>query len=148
MKKRTKYIVQHLPYDLKIKILNKTGELIGVVLDRAICKVSTVEYNISIDNIEPILKPLSDIEKDFEFKGEIINAITKLHYKSYIMVGSKARKEPSIEYYGHRAILTTQKMISDLGVEIHLNQMNKNLYWINRQLLEWGFDVFGINETN
>lgn len=143
------HLAPYLPYNIEIRNVHHTTMKLenGFYLEKDMSNRFLLT-GYSLENIKPILRPLSDLTKEIEVNGEKIFPVARLHYKSYRIRGTRARIEPTVSTYSRDQILSTKKFDSQLGIDIYLEQMNRNYYWINRQLCEWHFDIFGLIEDN
>ncbi len=150
MKLELKHLAPYLPYGLKG--LQESNKLIWWLHKESnICRAEDNYHSISINDflvrkLKPILRPLTDLIEGFELEGEKIFPVHHLHYKSYRVRGSKAKVEPTINFFDDPKMISTKKGIygNSNGVDIWIDKYQKNEYWINRNLFEWHFDVFGL----
>jgi len=130
MKLELKHLVGYLPYGLKIMT-----DYDGIQEIQGMPDLFHVNYydNESdngdephIEDIKPILHPLSDLTKEIEVNGEKFVPLTEIC---------------NCEYYGYS--------------ELRSMVQNNNFYLINalqyqsiEKILEWHFDIYGLIENN
>ena len=122
MELELKHLTAYLPYNLQIKLGDgREMEVIAVRNWIGWCvtyKSENGETNIGIKAVKPILRPLSDITKEIEHKGERFIPVRKLI------------TEPDDNLYPE-----------NIDYRVVTNIMG---YEKTQKLLEWHFDVFGL----
>ena len=130
MKLELEHLAPYLPYELKIKF-NISGE-IGILeyINTKRSFAGTVEeesqtdeyyYCDNIENIKPILRPLSDLTKEIEVNGEKFYPLQK-----FGLVANKNNQE-------FFEVKIKEQWITFKEMQI---------------LISWHFDVFGLIENN
>jgi hypothetical protein len=132
MKLEPKHIIPYLPYKLKLY----AGEYflknnLDVILDR--CDVTTkiidatnLEGNWFIDQVKPILRPISDLTKEIEVNGEKFVPYKWLK-ENYLTYNKYNRN-----WFKNKTNLANIKILP---------------YDIIEKLFEWHFDIFGLIEN-
>lgn len=110
-----KELAPYLPYGLKV-FSNKIETLTGI--ECAKVKVREFDMFFPIENCKPILRPLSDLTKEIEYKGAKLVPQSKLSHLD-------------LEW-----LITSENLIMKTNYEDVL------------QLFEWHFDIFGLIEAD
>lgn len=123
MKLKIEHLAPYLPYGLKVKWGADIADLIGLIRDAVVLNGEfwMSSQKTSIENIKPILRPLSDLTKEIEVNGEKFFPIKQLDaYHNFSMMHySDIVKDPT-----------------------------RYPYTIVQRLLELHFDVFGLIPNN
>lgn len=140
MKLELKHLAAYLPYELNVSYEKKT--LLGKLVNDKISTIGTIDCTkylawtydgkflsqfdivgkgFNMDEIKPILRPLSDLTKEVEIRGKVFVPIIK--------IGFENKKD-----IANFLIFT----IKNLHVP----------YCEMQKLLEWHFDIFGLIESN
>jgi hypothetical protein len=125
MKIELKHLAPYLPYGLKVKIESKlypTPMIIGYLRGVIYCNYHGVSCSFNIEQVKPILRPLSDLTKEIEVNGEKFVPILYL-----------------IEVHGNSL---------DYSYLLSTKNVIEYSYAIVEKLLEWHFDIFGLIENN
>ena len=127
---KQEFLAMSLPYNLKIKHFDANRE------SEHICKIEVwhneevtisdgeYEYDLLLNDILPILRPLTDLTKEIEHKGEKFIPIVELLKNSSFDTSKMSEKE----------IMSFVEVYSTIDL-IALNDLP--LY------LQWHFDLFG-----
>jgi hypothetical protein len=120
-----KHLAPYLPYDLQL--IDKEGNI------RYLRAKAEGFEDISIDYVEywkakPILRPLSDLIKQLEYRG-------KLHTYSEIL------EKINLEEVGGYAMIDFSYWLSLANTKILSGGCP---YWMMEKFFEWHFDVFGL----
>ena len=136
MKIELKHLIAYLPYNVQVKYIGedrvwlKNGDITTLMpsdIDR-LCKEA---------EFKPILRPLSDLTKEIEHKGE-----------KYVPLDILAGNLPYITsdswFYnkGINIIIFFEQNIQIL--EVSLDDYDLMPYWIVKKLFEWHFDLQGL----
>ena len=101
-----------------------------------------------IDECQPILRPLTDLDKEIEINGEkfipgVKLAELKINLKLYIDISPSTNFDCKIVQKPFGKILKVSKL-GDWVVLLSLTEPYRADYWIIEKLLEWNFDIFGL----
>jgi hypothetical protein len=121
------HVAPYLPYGLKI-VNGKESDLVtGIDTNRVFSTYRGIYYNTYLlDDITPILRPLSDLTKEIEVNGEKFVPIDKLIDDLGLKMGG----------------------LSKFGMHMCIIRYYKNVdYWAIQKLFEWHFDLFGLIDT-
>lgn len=145
MELEVKHVASYLPYDLRI--LDKENGIIRklVVNNYSISSLEDIGFdnvflknenhlrrNRKKENFKLILRPLSDLTKEIEFKGRMIVPSLAICKGRDIIYENK-----SFWYYKIESIVNDKK--GWIGAEKQLELFEK--------LFEWHFDVYGLIEA-
>lgn len=144
MKLELKHLTAYLPYDFKV-ILSGIGRfnldleypdnryndeftISDILISGEEIEIHSINYDISVgliglEEIKPILRPLSDLNRDIEIDGKIFNPFEKM-------------------YYGLMPEVAKKQKLEDLQKRPMLMP-----YYSIVKLLEWHFDIFGLIEN-
>lgn len=136
MKLELKHLTPYLPYGLKAEMINYKKDYVGKQYDKIIgihgwsknkdwCCLTDGGSKPSLNDIKPILRPLSDLTNDIEVNGEKFVPIVNLNTQGYNM---DFDDEFTFEDF------------------IKSNILN-NSYGFIDSLIKWHFDVFGLIEN-
>jgi hypothetical protein len=135
MKLQIKHLAPYLPYNLGIKRKDYKHEnifLLGIEFNDVVHKLGKTP----IAFIKPILRPLSDLNKEIEVNGEKFVPLERL---------TKIFGGRPISFDGNCFYTKIQKSVvrkKEDVVPLHFSQLEA----INK-LFEWHFDVFGLIES-
>lgn len=126
MKLELKHLASYLPYGLDFKGKRKGW----VSFDGSRMTLCPIDFDGRFEIIKPILRPLSDLTKEIEHKGEKF-------------VPSEKLKEifPNVSHWQY---LTSMAHIWQQYIN-NLTETNIE-YCVIQKLFEWHFDVFGLIE--
>ena len=142
MKLEIKHLSAYLPYGLKVKWGADTANLVGLVRDAVILNGEfwMSSQKTSIDNIKPILRPLSDLTKEIEVNGE--KFVPSKEFEKLYLNDCK---------WGNNSI--GFGIIGKSGFMTNLCFMNNEIIGecplaIYELLIKWHFDIFGLLDAN
>jgi len=139
MKLEKKHLAPYLPYGLKVwhteniefgKQIQKKCELNGIFTDCCTFINASDWYFNTEENecdIKPILRPLSDINKEIEINGEKVNPSEILINKNF----GFSEKSGCIEEYLD-------------AFTLHYKDYNEYPYWLIQFLCKYHFDFMGL----
>lgn len=140
MKLELKHLAPYLPYRLMVR--HESGLFVEMTLSRKSGNFLSVESVLEGYGV-PMLKPLSDLTKEIEFKGEKFVPVEKLfeifainkkpHYQEYYV-----NDYPNYIECSHPSTSESLRLI-----KYDLMQNRADLVL---KLYEWHFDVFGLIE--
>ncbi len=149
MKLEYKHIAPYLPYDLKFTVTgSRIDTLIGLSVNHVQFKLEDGSYHELLDVINrvkkrPILRPLDDLSKEIENKGELFVPIDKL---IEFIVPIRFKEDYTKSNYK----TCCDSVRSDLksfvyaeNKEYGILSLTENLF-IMGKLYEWHFDVEGL----
>lgn len=123
MKLELKHLAPYLPYKLKMEFLDfplgKHYRLLELDCGH------DFHFYFSQNKVRPILRPLSDLNKEIEVNGEKFvpcDFLKKIHFYP------ESNETMKIE------------IIDSILIECQI-------YWINEKLIEWHFDIFELIEN-
>ena len=122
-----KDIVGYLPYKLEIKVGSKI-----LIMGSAEFE-SNIQTVIQIENIKPLLLPLSMLNQEIEVNGERFIPIELLDKETYIDY-ELSTKGNLVEKYDYGSVI-----LEETGVYP---------YWIIQKLYEWHFDLHSLIDKN
>lgn len=122
MKLELKHLAPYLPYGLKVheSFSNRIGELRSLNINGKVNVLHKVIWCFEIEEIKPILRPLSDLTKEL-YQHEIL-----------------------IRWGGGLSEKAKVKWLNDITDEIKLTAYNALRYDFVELLFEHHFDVFGL----
>jgi hypothetical protein len=123
MKLELKHLASYLPYNLKCDIFlaqQNMGTCVWRIRTLDCFYLDKLKNNLEF--IQPILRPLSDLNSEIEFHGRKFYPIDELAEIDEVVV-----LQYSFEFFE-----TSMKYLP---------------HWIVQQLLEWHFDIFGLIEN-
>lgn len=146
------HLSAYFPYGLKAEMMDYKSDYVGKKYDEIIgvhqwdkngqyWSVLTVGGSKpNIDRIKPLLRPLSDLIKEIDHKGEKFVPIDELRKMSDVPYSESFRFEDD----GFK--FTTEVMHSEYGTHqwIDYDFNSNNQYEMYSRLFEWHFDVFGL----
>jgi len=140
MKLELKHINCYLPYGLKVIVGATERDLTAVSIDSHFCfvtsyKGSRYKQMVGIENIKPILHPLSDLNKEIEVNGERFIPIDLLCSDSY-----------PIDYFVDTDIYNYLQ--SWIASPIKTHHIHFIPFGLMLQILEWHFDIYKLIENN
>lgn len=134
-KHQIKYGKYHT-YPLNGVSIGTTGE---VVIDLLLPDGDIISsYVFDINKCKLVLRPLSDLTKEIEVNGEIINPIEEIYNDSWMALGYKVKD------YGNVCIIQSNEDKSTL--EIYKKKPQVNMWWVTQKLISMHFDVYGLIE--
>jgi hypothetical protein len=132
MKLTIEHLAPYLPYGLQIKDYQNNGLIVKMVSrNKTVSLLGGHEILdvIEIDELKPILRPLSDLTKEIEHDEESFVPVE--------MIFGTKKEDRSIQVVDH-----LYKFKEGLIHRQHIQ------YWIILLLFEWHFDVFNLIENN
>jgi hypothetical protein len=138
MKIELKELAGYLPYGLKVILGSIVRNITAVSIDSPFVFVDAYEGSrdkqmAGVENIKPILHPLSDLLKEIEHNREKFTPI------EWFEIGDD--ENASLEYdYGNIKLTKTLKSIAKHNCH---NDINYLPYGVVQKFLEWHFDIFG-----
>ena len=118
MKLELKHLAGYLPYGLKLERINYKNERFKQLTAYDLCPDGEIE------NIKPILRPLSDLTKEIEVNGINMNPLVNLKIQGYNL-----------------------NFDDDFTFEDFINgNFLNNSYGFIQLLLCWHFDIYGLIE--
>ena len=153
MKLELKHLAPYLPYGLPIEPIYKSTFMGGY--NQRILDTSILD-NYELEEIKPILRPLSDLTKEIEFNGEKFTPLcilTKQQFDKdnesvfddenlYLIEDDKYCYPSNGDKTSYYWLSYNERMQRfDSCDTTDLNQLN-----LLNTLLEWHFDVFGLIE--
>jgi hypothetical protein len=135
MKLELKHLAPYLPYELKI-LNGKEYDIVNGIDNKTVISLfrGHLENFTTIENVKPILRPLSDLSKVINIDGDSFIPI-------YLLKNIRYEFESDLSFGFDPQ--------SD-GYTCHCSSQYlefSEYYEINSKLFEWHFDVFGLIET-
>lgn len=152
---KEEYMAFSLPYNLKIKHFDANRE------SEHICKIEVwhneevtisdgeYEYDLLLNDILPILHPLSDLTKEIEHKGERFVPIVRLIEIAFDVEVNTNRVELSFEDDMYIAEINGFEFVFDitdnslLSFRHNFPSVVPKQLTLFQKLIEWHFDLFG-----
>lgn len=123
MKLELKYLAPYLPYRLNVEIKRLKYPIQSEFVELTVNNIHQIK-NTKLWQFKPILRPMSDLKKDINHKGEKITPIYWLEEQYFNLDLHEQAKE----------------LIKDP------RWVNQSDYMLICHLIEWHFDVFGLIE--
>lgn len=134
------HLSDYFPYGLKVLLIecNETEEVLVLnkIFFRNQIQIQTISGTHGDMYFKPILRPISDLTKEIEHKGERFVPI------EWFEIGDD--ENTSMEY-DHGNIKLVKTLDSIAKYNIH-NDINYLPYGVAQKLIKWHFDVFGLIE--
>jgi len=129
------HLAPYLPYGVEVKTKDGIFKVVGWVDDIGVC-LDTILYGANaIPEYKLILRPLSDLTKEIEHKGE------RFVPKELLREISGAFK-PTDDIKNTFTICIVDETVTRFSALcVHINQLE-----LFQKLFEWHFDVFGLIE--
>ena len=146
MKLELKHIAPYLPYGLNVTF--EGDDLIHEVVGLSIASKGVElmsqfgDYGMAgIEDCRPILRPLSDLDKNITHKGKTFNPVKEL-----IKMPLTKENNALMAFYSLNTI-GVGKYLEDVANygDINLKYLS---YPLAQKLMEWHFDIFGLHEKN
>ena len=130
MKLELKHLAGYLPYGLKLERINYKNERFKQLTAYDLCPDGEIE------NIKPILRPLSDLIKKIEVNGEKFVPIERLDNN----------------FRPNSKDLNICMFANELSIDIDTQDYSQCIdladgFRITQRLLEWHFDIYGLIEN-
>jgi len=167
MKLKIEHLAPYAPY--KLKLINGVVrvDLTAISLDSPFVFITTYlgsreEIMKHIDEVKPILRPLSDLTKEIEVNGEKFVPMVELAKIANLDITKYSLGEYNGDTYGILCDIKNDDDIDThevLGFDLisgfgHHYKPSKNFTIVNNQLqlwnklFEWHFDIFGLIQNN
>ena len=136
MKLELKHIAPYLPYGLKFRNGKEFDVVTGIDNNTVISLFRGHLANFtSIEEIKPILRPLSDLTKEIEVDGKRFVPIDIFEISD---------SENADEYdFGNVKLIRSLRILANYGI---VNDVKYLPYGVIQLLLSWHFDLFGLIE--
>jgi hypothetical protein len=125
-----KYETMWLTHLVKPQITYEDGELF---LGQMLTSLGFEEDDVFINEVKPILRPLSALTEPIEHEGETINPIDYLNENKSVKLIKVINSKNQMEVYNTRTQTTNIRFWEHCIIE---------------KLLEWKFDIFGLIQDN
>lgn len=137
MKLELKHLASYLPYGLNIGSFDNVLTCIDVDSNTVWTKFrGHLNNQYKIEDVKPILHPLSDLTKEIEINGEKFVPIRKLE-----------ELFPCVEFYNDDELSYLFSDTDCRGEFFHSIELILTLE-ISNKLFEWHFDVFNLREND
>jgi len=155
-----KHLSAYLAHDLKCfaigEIVNETEcsenptpktFLLHGLVNNKVSILGREKHMVELDEVFPILRPMSDLSKIINHKGEEFIPLGRLHYKYVLTASGKRNTKAKYSYHEENGIVGTwtgNGAEGRFGVSINLNNIFNCNYKMIQWLISWHFDVFGL----
>ena len=123
MKLELKYLSPYLPYDVRIARFTANDKFKRVEYS---LRAGNLQEVVRCDNLKPILRPLSDLNKEIEVNGQ-----------KFIPINWVENQYPNLDLHNQCKFI--------LDDESWINQCE---YLLIQHLFEWHYDIFNLIENN
>lgn len=140
---KQEFLAMSLPFKLICQVTDrgftKLAALGAVYIDGQVSFFDTVESEHGFESFKPILRPLSDLTKEIEHKGDKFVPLHKLFQPPV--------DKKDCDFTNERK---SYQLHVHIGEDVLTYDVNKdcdiNAFWIVQKLIEWHFDIAGLIE--